>query len=118
MASITTQEQTPTGSTQKFKTLDNYNQYVKSLDDQTQYKPGVNTTPTGFLEFTPRDQVAQDKYSAVSHTWEGVKSSEAAIASGVYDLDMAEKNREDLRATRAQPVYQNPVVGESYCSIQ
>ncbi len=52
---------------------------------------------TGFLEFKPRDPVAQAKYSAMSPTWEGVHSSNKAIASGVYDLDMADKTRANLR---------------------
>jgi hypothetical protein len=53
----------------------------------------------------------------MSGTWEGVQSSEAAIARGDYDLDMAEKNREDLRAKKPQPKWQNPSPVES-CSIQ
>lgn len=53
---------------------------------------------TGFLEFKPRDPVAQSKYSAMSPSWEGIDSSNKAIASGVYDLDMADKTRKDLRA--------------------
>ncbi len=52
---------------------------------------------TGFLEFKARDPAAQAKYSAMSPTWEGIDSSNKAIASGVYDLDMAEKNRKNLR---------------------
>lgn len=57
---------------------------------------------TGFLEFKPRDPAAQAKYSAMSPTWEGVESSNKAIASGVYDLDRAEKTRADLRSKRPQ----------------
>lgn len=53
---------------------------------------------TGFLEFKPRDPVAQAKYSAMSPTWEGIKSSDRAIASGAYDLDQADKNRKQLRS--------------------
>lgn len=109
-----------TGETKPFRTLDDYNRYVKSLEDQGTYcppvepkytpasKPGLVTVPTGFLEFQPRDPVAQAKYSATSSTWEGVASSEAAIARGEYDLDMAEKTRLDLRAKRPQPVLQMP----------
>ena len=52
---------------------------------------------TGFLEFKPRDAAAQAKYSAMSPTWQGIESSNKAIASGVYDLDMADKTRRDLR---------------------
>ncbi len=52
---------------------------------------------TGFLEFKPRNPAAQAKYSAMSPSWEGIESSNKAIASGVYDLDMAETNRKNLR---------------------
>ena len=120
-----------TGQTKKFTTLDDYQRYLKSLEAQgtycpeveakyTQaYKPGTNTTPTGFLEFQARDPVAQSKYSAMSPTWEGIESSESAIAKGLYDLDKAEKNREDLRAKKPQPVLQMPTAEPEWnCSIQ
>ena len=84
--------------------MEHYTKYVKALHNQP---------PTGFLEFAPRDQPTQDKYSAMSSSWEGVKSSEAAIASGVYDLDMAEKNRQDLRSKAPAPK-----VEQTSCSIQ
>jgi hypothetical protein len=121
-----------TGETKKFNTLDDYNRYIKSLQTQgtycpeveakyvQQYTTGKNTTPTGFLEFQPRDPDAQAKYSAMSSSWEGIESSEAAIARGDYDLDRAEKNRQDLRAKRPQPVLQVPTPPETSwnCSIQ
>ena len=85
-----------------------------------QYTPGKNTTPTGFLEFQPRDPVAQAKYSAMSPAWEGIQSSEAAIARGDYDLDKASKDREDMKAKKPQPKLVIP--GEAppvwNCSIQ
>ena len=121
-----------TGEVKKFTTLDDYNRYIKSLETQgtycpeveakynQAYKPGTNTTPTGFLEFQARDPVAQSKYSAMSSSWEGIESSESAIARGDYDLDRAEKNREDLRAKRPQPVLEMPQAPETAwnCSIQ
>lgn len=121
-----------TGETRKFQTLDDYNRYLKSLETQgtycpdveakyTQaYKPGRNATPTGFLEFQERDPVSQAKYSAMSSSWEGIESSEAAIAQGVYDLDKAEQNRQDLRAKKPQPVLQMPQAPEPQwnCAIQ
>jgi hypothetical protein len=120
------------GDVRKFKTLDDYEQYTRSLQDQgrycaeaekhymPQYKPGTNTVSTGFMEFAPRDPVAQAKYSAMSPTWQGIDSSEAAIARGDYDLDAAEKNREDLRAKKAPPKLEMPHVTETAwnCSIQ
>ena len=117
----------------KFVTLADYQQYTKSLESQgkycapvtpiynTQYTPGENRTSTGFMEFLPRDPGAQAKYSAMSPSWEGVASSEAAIARGDYDLDRAEKDREDLRAKRPQPKLTMPGEGpqpEWSCSIQ
>ena len=121
-----------TGETKKFTTLDDYKRYLKSLETQgtycpeveakyTQaYKPGNNTTPTGFLEFQARDPITQAKYSAMSSSWEGIESSEAAIARGDYDLDRAEKTRQDLRAKGPQPVLEMPKAPESVgnCSIQ
>jgi hypothetical protein len=117
----------------KFVTLADYNQYTKSLEAQgkycapvtpiynTQYVKGESTESTGFMEFLPRDPGKQAKYSAMSSAWEGVESSEAAIARGDYDLDMAEKNRADLRAKRPQPKLLMPGEGpksEWNCSIQ
>lgn len=117
----------------KFVTLADYRQYVKSLEAQgkycapitpiynTQYTKGENTQRTGFMEFLPRDPEKQAKYSAMSPAWEGIASSEAAIARGEYDLDMAEKNREDLRAKRPpQPKLTMPGEQDSgwNCSIQ
>jgi hypothetical protein len=54
----------------------------------------------------------------MSPAWEGVASSEAAIARGDYDLDMAEKNREDLRAKRPQPKLLMPGEGSPSRSME
>lgn len=115
-----------------FNTLADYRQYTKSLEAQgtycapvtpiynTQYTPKENPQRTGFLEFQPRDPAKQAKYSAMSPTWEGIASSEAAIARGDYDLDKAEKNRSDLKAQRAQPKLIMPQAPASSwnCSVQ
>jgi hypothetical protein len=112
----------------KFVTLADYRQYVKSLESQgtycasvtpiynTQYTKGESTQRTGFMEFLPRDPAKQAKYSAISPAWEGIASSEAAIARGDFDLDMAEKNRGDLRAKHPQPSLTEPPGWN--CSIQ
>jgi hypothetical protein len=119
-----------TGETKKFNTLDDYKRYTQSLEQQgtycanveakymAQYTPGKNTTPTGFLEFQPRDPATQSKYSAMSPTWEGIESSEAAIARGDYDLDKAEKNRQDLRSKKPALQTPQPVESTWNCSIQ
>jgi hypothetical protein len=64
---------------------------------------------TGFLEFKPRDPASQAKYSAMSPTWEGIESSNKAIASGVYDLDMADKTRKTLRSGTKETTVPRPV---------
>lgn len=74
-----------------------------------------------FMEFLPRDPAAQAKYSAMSGTWEGVQSSEAAIARGDYDLDHAPRAREDMKAKKPQPKLAMPGEGPApawNCSIQ
>lgn len=53
----------------------------------------VNTPATGFKEFLPRDPDTQSKYDAMQPTWQGVESSDKAIASGVYALDYASDDR-------------------------
>ena len=99
------------GEKKTFKTLGDYEQYLKSLEASGTYcprpepvynipytKPVENHPPTGFLQFAPRDPVKQAKYSAMSPVWEGVASSEAAVARGDYSLDSAETTRRELRA--------------------
>jgi hypothetical protein len=111
--------------------LNDYDQYTKSLEQQgsfcpnvekkylAEFRPGKNTTVSGFLEFQPRDPIGQAKHSAMSPSWEGVQSSETAIARGDYDLDQAEKIRKDLRSKQPQPRMEMPNVQPAWnCSIQ
>jgi hypothetical protein len=86
--------------------LKQYDQYTTSL--------ARNIPETGFLEFTPRDATTQARYDAMSKTWQGVESSNKAIASGVYSLDYAEANTRQLRNPRPQPPQPKQ---ESWCSI-
>lgn len=109
-----------TGDQKIFRTLDDYRQYVKSLEEQgtycanvepisnIRYTAGKETTPTGFLQFRPRDPVTQAKYDPFSKTWEGVASSERAVAAGLYSLDSAETTRRELREQVKVPM--NPLV--------
>lgn len=113
----------------KFNTLDDYKQYVKSLEEQGTYcanidpqyavrtTEGKNTMLTGFLEFRPRDPIAQAKYDAMSPSWEGVESSTAAVARGEYSLDSAEKTRQYLRGRQTPPPVTTPEPAWN-CSIQ
>lgn len=121
-----------TGEIRKFNTLADYTRYTASLEKQgtycaevdphytAAYKPGTNTTATGFMEFQVRDPATQAKYSAMSPAWEGVESSDASIARGDYSLDSAEKTREDLRAKKPQPVLQMPQASQTSpnCVVQ
>jgi hypothetical protein len=67
------------------------------------------TTRTGFMEFKPRDMATQAKYDAVSPTWQGIESTNAAIARGDYSLDSAEATRQELRAQYAPKPREQPV---------
>jgi hypothetical protein len=102
-----------TGETRVFNTLTDYKNYAKTLgvdcpeatpQYNRKYVKGQNTTETGFMEFAPRDPVAQAKYDAMSDTWEGVESSTAAVARGDYSLDSAASTRKQLRAAGRVPL--------------
>ena len=78
----------------------NYGEYVVAVGTDVKPSSSYNassTTPTGFLEFKPRDMDTQRKYDAMSPAWEGIVSTEKAVARGDYSLDSAEKTRSDLR---------------------
>jgi hypothetical protein len=53
----------------------------------------VHTPATGFKEFSPRDPATQAKYDAMQDTWQGIESSDKAIAAGDYKLDYASDDR-------------------------
>lgn len=79
----------------------NFGDYIVALKGEVRPSSSYNatsTTPTGFLEFKPRDMETQKKYDAMSPAWEGVESSMKAVEQGLYSLDSAEKNRQDLRS--------------------
>jgi hypothetical protein len=67
------------------RTLQQYDDYTKSL--------AIHTPASGFKQFASRDPVSQQKYSAMESSWEGVESSDKAIAAGVYALDYASDDR-------------------------
>ena len=75
-----------------------YQGYLNALKS-TDHATGENQRGP-FMEFKPRDPVSQAKYSAMSGSWEGIESSEAAIARGDYDLDHASK---DTKTKKPQP---------------
>jgi hypothetical protein len=97
---------------------------------QKDVRPGssynaTSTTPTGFLEFKPRDMETQKKYDAMSPSWEGVDSSMKAVEQGVYSLDSAEATRQELRetvkptdGTGPRTVYLNQTPGDIWASFK
>lgn len=98
----------------------NYGDYVAAVGNESRPSTSYNaqtTTRTGFLEFKPRDMATQKKYDAMSPYWEGVDSSMKAVEQGVYSLDSAEKNRQDLRTLKTPPKldFEKP---KTSCSIQ
>lgn len=85
------------GEMQKFETLGDFKKYQDALGCRD-IRPSVyvepiatkNTTPTGFLEFKPRDSATQARFDAMSDQWEGVHASDAAVKQGLYIEDSAE----------------------------
>lgn len=79
----------------------------KNVRPSSSYNASV-TTPTGFMEFKPRDMDTQKKYDAMSPSWEGVESSSKAVERGVYSLDSAEATRQELRESVSAPEGKGP----------
>jgi hypothetical protein len=95
------------------KALPQYADYAQALD--------VHTPATGFKEFSPRDPETQAKYDAMQSTWQGVESSDKAIAAGLYKLDYASDDR-SMRPketpTLPQPTAPEPKKEEWFCVVQ
>ena len=100
-----------------------YAEYVVAVEGEARPSTSYNartTTPTGFLEFKPRDMETQKKYDAMSPYWEGVESSMKAVERGDFSLHAAEKNREDLRKQPVQVATKRELIPtiQTSCSIQ
>lgn len=52
-----------------------------------QYTQYATSTAASFKTFTPRDPATQSKYDAMSDSWEGIDSTNKAIARGDFKLD-------------------------------
>jgi hypothetical protein len=92
--------------------LNQYGDYTRAL--------AVNTPATGFKEFSPRDPVSQAKYDAMQPTWEGIESSDKAIAAGVYALDYASDDRSKKATQQLLPPKAAPSKKEEswFCVVQ
>ena len=111
-----------TGEMRKFETLGQFQQYQEALGCRpVRPSPYVepiatkNTTPTGFLEFKPRDSAMQSRFDAMSDQWEGVFASDAAVKQGLFVEDSAQPAaiREKKPVPPALPAPTNDI-----CSIQ
>jgi len=94
------------------KGIPQYSDYNRSL--------AVHTPATGFKEFSPRDAKMQARYDAMQSSWQGVESSDKAIAAGNYKLDYAS----DDRSTRPSkplimpPLAPPPPKNDWFCVVQ
>lgn len=102
-----------TGEMRKFETLGQFQQYQEALgcrpirpSPYVKSNAGQNTTPTGFLEFKPRDEATQARFDATSDQWEGVNASEEAVKQGLFVEDSAQPA--SLREKKAQPTMAPP----------
>ena len=57
------------------------------LPQYTQYAAATTSTAASFKTFAPRDPETQAKYDAMSPTWQGIDSTNTAIARGDFKLD-------------------------------
>jgi hypothetical protein len=92
------------------RTLSQYAEYTRSLD--------VHTPATGFKQFAPRDPVTQAKYDAMDSSWQGVESSDKAIAQGLYKLDYASDDRSARPATQPILPPAAPPKESGFCVVQ
>jgi hypothetical protein len=93
------------------KPLPQYADYAHALE--------VHTPATGFKEFAPRDPETQAKYDAMQSTWQGVESSDKAIAAGLYKLDYASDDRSMRpKQTPTLPPAAPPKKEEGFCVVQ
>ena len=88
-----------TGEVRMFETLSDYKQYLNNLASSGKVCPDVSvpfvppkesvsqTLPSGFLEFIPRDQNAQARYSAMSPSWLGQEESQKALSGGKFSQE-------------------------------
>ena len=95
------------------KALPQYADYTHAL--------AVHTPATGFKQFAPRDPETQAKYDAMQSTWQGVESSDKAIAAGLYKLDYASDDR-SMRPKQPPilppPAPEAPKKEEAFCVVQ
>jgi hypothetical protein len=117
-----------TGERRTFETLGQFQQYQDALgcrpirpSPYVKSNAGQNTTPTGFLEFKPRDSATQSRFDAMSDQWEGVNASEDAVKQGLFIEDSAQPAGLRDKKPQSQPApapAPAPAATNDICSIQ
>ncbi len=85
------------GDVKFFNSLQDYKQYLTNLAASGRVCPDASvpiatrppdttarTYPTGFMEFLPRDENEQRKYSAMSPYWQGQEETQRAVDRGDF----------------------------------
>jgi hypothetical protein len=78
-----------------------------------QYAQYAESTAVSFKTFAPRDPDTQAKYDAMSPSWQGVDSTNNAIARGDYKLDTVPST-----AYTPQPPPIEPKLVDWFCVVQ
>jgi len=115
-----------TGDMKKFQSISQFQDYQQALgcspvrpSPYVESNAGKNTTPTGFLEFKPRDAETQARFDATSDQWEGVKASDEAVKQGMFIEDSAQPAASRERKPQQSVVpLPPPVPTNDVCSIQ
>jgi hypothetical protein len=114
------------GDMKKFQSISQFQDYQQALgcppvrpSPYVESNAGKNTTPTGFLEFKPRDAETQARFDATSDQWEGVKASDEAVKQGLFIEDSAQPPTSRERKPQQSVVpLPPPVPTNDVCSIQ
>jgi len=114
-----------TGDMKKFQSISQFQDYQQALgcspvrpSPYIESNAGKNTTPTGFLEFKPRDAETQARFDATSDQWEGVKASDEAVKQGLFIEDSANPATRERKPQQSVLPPPTPAPTNDVCSIQ
>jgi len=109
----------------KFQSISQFQDYQQALgcspvrpSPYIESNAGKNTTPTGFLEFKPRDAETQARFDATSDQWEGVKASDEAVKQGLFIEDSANLTTRERKPQQSVLPPPTPAPTNDVCSIQ
>ena len=113
-----------TGDMKKFQSISQFQDYQQALgcspvrpSPYVESNAGKNTTPTGFLEFKPRDAETQARFDATSDQWEGVKASDEAVKQGLFVEDSATPTTRERKPQQSVLPPPTPAPTNDVCSI-